>query len=345
MNKLLTRDDFRNGVFARDHNTCVLCDKPAVDAHHIIERRLFIAEHELGGYFLNNGASLCSQHHIEAEETVIPVEQIIAAAGIKQRVLPEHLYRDQVYDKWGNPILESGHRLRGELFNDESVQKILKQGGVLPLFVKYVKYPRTYHLPWSLGKNDDDRNHVSDKQWHGLDVVVTVKMDGENTTMYNDHIHARSINSGNHISRNWVKNFWSNIAHDIPDGWRICGENLYAKHSIGYPSLLSYFNGFSVWNEKNECLDWDTTLEWFKLLGITPVQEMYQGVYNREAINQFTKQIDFSIQEGYVLRPRCGFLYKDFSKLVGKFVRPNHVQTTQHWFMGSNPEVNECLRF
>jgi hypothetical protein len=343
MRKLLTRDEFRNGVFARDRKLCVVCGEPAVDAHHIMERRLFNAEHEFGGYFLDNGASLCGSHHIAAEETFFSVEAIMDFAGIKQRVTPEHLYDDQIYDKWGNPIVD-GMRMKGELFYDESVQKILKKAGALALFGNYVKYPRTYHLPWSLGKNDDDKNHTSDKQWEGMEVVVTVKMDGENTTMYNDYIHARSIDSRNHPSRNWVKNYWSTIAHDIPFGWRVCGENLYAKHSIGYTSLLSYFNGFSIWNSLNECLSWDDSLEWFKLLGITPVQEMYRGPYDRDAIQQFTKQIDFSIQEGYVLRPTNGFAYKDFSRLVGKFVRPNHVQTTVHWFTGSNPEVNECIK-
>lgn len=38
--KLLTRDEFRNGVFKRDDYKCCICNCPAKDAHHIIERRL-----------------------------------------------------------------------------------------------------------------------------------------------------------------------------------------------------------------------------------------------------------------------------------------------------------------
>ena len=38
MNKLLTRDQFREAVFARDNHKCVFCHQPAVDAHHILER-------------------------------------------------------------------------------------------------------------------------------------------------------------------------------------------------------------------------------------------------------------------------------------------------------------------
>jgi 5-methylcytosine-specific restriction endonuclease McrA len=44
--KLLTRDEFRNAVFERDGHRCVICGNEAregvrLDAHHIIERRLW----------------------------------------------------------------------------------------------------------------------------------------------------------------------------------------------------------------------------------------------------------------------------------------------------------------
>jgi hypothetical protein len=123
--KLLTRDDFREGVFKRDKYKCVFCDQPAQDAHHILERRLWTN----GGYFLDNGASVCGEHHIKCETTEISVEDVRLACGITQAVIPEHLYDDQVYDKWGNPVMPNGTRLQGELFFDESVQKILGQGG------------------------------------------------------------------------------------------------------------------------------------------------------------------------------------------------------------------------
>ena len=125
---LLTRDNFREGVFARDNHKCVVCGAPGADAHHILERRLF----DNGGYFMNNGATLCPQHHIEAEETTLSVEEIREKAGIHEAILPEHFYPDVKYDKWGNVINANGTRVKGELFEDESVQKIMKQGGVLP---------------------------------------------------------------------------------------------------------------------------------------------------------------------------------------------------------------------
>jgi len=130
MSALLTRDNFRIGVFERDNHTCVFCDKPAADAHHIIERRLWPD----GGYYLSNGASVCGDHHLDCEMTTISVEDVREACKIEKPILPPHLYADQVYDKWGNIVLPNLQRLKGELFFDESVQKILKRGGVLDLF-------------------------------------------------------------------------------------------------------------------------------------------------------------------------------------------------------------------
>ena len=333
---LLSRDDFRDGVFARDGHVCVFCDSPAVDAHHIIERRLWPD----GGYYLENGASVCAEHHIACEETRISVEEVRDVCGIKLIIVPPHLYADQTYDKWGNPVLANGQRLKGELFFDESVQKILRQGGALDLFSNQVKYPRTHHLPWSDGVNDDDRVIDSLAAFEGQRVIVTEKMDGENTSMYRDYIHARSVDGRSRPSRNWVKSFWSRISAEIPEGWRVCGENLYAKHSIQYNDLPSYFMGFSIWDEKNTCLDWESTIEWFSLLEIVPVPVLYDGVFDEKAIRKLWNEKDWSNSEGYVIRLASNIAYGDFRRSVAKFVRRGHVQTTKHWMHGQRIEPN-----
>jgi hypothetical protein len=337
MSKLLSRDDFREGVFARDHHKCVVCGNPAKDAHHILERRLFAD----GGYYLDNGASVCTEHHKDCEKTLISVEAIRVCAGITKPVLPEHFYSDVIYDKWGNIVLENGQRVRGELFNDESVQKILKEGGVLDLFTNRMKYPRTYHLPFSPGMNDDDRMISSMQIFEGNQVVVTEKMDGENTTIYSDgYLHARSIDGRNHWSRDWAKNFAQNFAYDLPEDWRICGENLFAKHSIAYKNLPSFFLGFSIWNGL-ECLSWDDTMEWFQLLGIQSVPVLYEGIYDEKIIRKIAANSDYGSSEGFVLRNRGNFTWRDFRNHVGKYVRKDHVQTAKHWFHGTADETNE----
>lgn len=332
---LLTRKDFRESVFERDDHKCVICGQPAKDAHHILERRLFAD----GGYYLNNGASLCSKHHIQAEETTLSVEEIRKACKIKTAVLPDHLYEDANYDKWGNIILDNGLRIKGELFNDTSVQKILKQGNILSDFTNRVKHPRTYHVPWSEGMNRDDRMMDDVAIYEGEEVVITEKMDGENTSWYSDYTHARSIETATHPSRSWMKNFWAQKGYNIPIDWRVCGENLYAKHAIHYckennNQLHSFFQMFSIWNEQNVCLSWTETKQWAELLEIPLVPILYEGIWDMNFVNQLNSKVKKSNNgiEGYVVRLQREFNYAEFRKVVGKYVRADHVQKNHgHW--------------
>lgn len=327
--KLLTRDEFREGVFARDGHRCVVCDAAAVDAHHIVERKLWPD----GGYYMDNGASVCEVHHLQAESTEISCDDLRQRCRIDRVHLPDHFCPDEVVDKWGNPILPNGQRLHGELFDDESVQKILAP--VLHLFTARVKYPRTYHLPWSPGKTSDDRT-VDDPEelFDGVEVVVTEKMDGECTTMYSDYLHARGIDYAPHRSRDYVKALHGRIASDIPDGWRICGENLYGVHSIAYEALPAYLLVFSIWNARNDCLPWDETVYWAQLLGLETVPVLYRGPWDEAAVRALDgvgKSRLGGDREGYVVRRAGDFHYRAFRQSVAKYVRSGHVQTPDHW--------------
>ena len=146
------------------------------------------------------------------------------------------------------------------------------------------KYPRTPHSLESNSVTDDDKMLLGYDSFENSEVVVTIKMDGENTTMSKDYIHARSLDSNNHPSRSWVKGLWGEIKYNIPDEWRVCGENLYAHHSIFYNDLESYFYCFNIWNENNICLSYDDTLEWCNLLNIIHVPAMWRGEFNKETI-------------------------------------------------------------
>ena len=50
-----------------------------------------------------------------------------------------------------------------------------------------------------------------------------------------------------------------------------------------------------------------------------------------DALKKLEKTMDFSKQEGYVIRLKDSFHYDEFGTSVAKFVRANHVQTDQHW--------------
>ncbi len=327
----LQRDEFRNGVLERDDHKCVICKSiKELCAHHIIERRLWGISQ---GYHIDNGATLCPEHHILAEQTILSCEEIRESAGITETLLPEHFYKNNRYDKWSNIILPDGRRLKGELFFDSSVQKILKSGNILKEFCNYIKYPRTYHLSFSEKVTKDDRVLKDNSYFENKQVVVLEKLDGENTSLYNNYIHARSIDGQNHVSRNWVKNLHSKISYNIPKEWRVCGENMYAKHTVFYENLSTYFYVFSIWNERNECLSWEDTLEWSSLLELEIVPVLYKGIWDEQIIKEFCKS---DKREGFVVRIADSFSYCDFRKCVAKFVNPifkNKLkeEDTFHW--------------
>ncbi|MFJ4462090.1 RNA ligase family protein [Streptomyces sp. NPDC088928] len=192
-------------------------------------------------------------------------------------------------------------------------------------------YPRTAHLPWSPGATSDDVRIADLAALTGREVVVTEKLDGENTTLYADGLHARSLDSAHHPSRGWVKALQGRIGARVPDGWRVCGENLFARHSIPYEDLESFFYGFSVWDGER-CLDWDRTVEFLRDLGIPVPPVLWRGVFDARAEKALRAlKPDTGRQEGYVVRPADGFGAADFGRLVAKWVRPGHVQTDTHW--------------
>jgi hypothetical protein len=205
---------------------------------------------------------------------------------------------------------------------------------------KRFKYPRTPHLPWSPGLTGDDVKTRTVDGFIGRHVVITEKMDGENTTLYRDHCHARSVDSRHHYSRDWVKRLHAHIAHEIPVGWRVCGENLYAQHSVAYKALSSYFYAFSIWNDKNICLSWSESLDWFSLLGLSSPPVLYNGLWDEKVVRSI--EVDRSTSEGYVVRLADEYHFDEFSASIAKWVRPGHVQTDTHW-MHSAIKPNELL--
>lgn len=308
--KLLGRSEFREAVFVRDKHTCVIpgCGRPAEDAHHIIERALWSD----GGYYVENGASLCdlngTGHHMDAEHGIITPDELRDLCGIKEVALPEDWDDSLTYDKWGKVVNWSG------------------------------KYPRTFHLPSSLTKYKDDKTLHSVKEIEGFDVVVTEKMDGENTTMTRDKIHARSVDAISHDSQSYVRSLWSKIRWDIPEGMRITGENLYALHSVEYTDLSSYFMVFGVWDGQT-CLSWDETQLWIELLGLQSVPVLYRGNDFKAALSAWN--IDENISEGFVVRRSDSIELREWSRKAGKHVRANHIRTLDHgWRFRNDYRIN-----
>lgn len=201
-----------------------------------------------------------------------------------------------------------------------------------------VKYPRTFHFHNSPNLQNDDRMLLDYSGFledgNPIEVIATIKMDGENTTMYNDHLHARSLDSAHHESRTYVKSIHNSMKHLIPEGMRVCGENMQAKHSIYYTGLPAYFLIFNIW-QNDICLSYEETMMWvdeFKFQGVPCeyVPTFYHGPFSIQHITDLFHLNCFG-HEGFVIRDINSFSLLDFNKKVGKYVRKGHVQTDEHW--------------
>ena len=195
-----------------------------------------------------------------------------------------------------------------------------------------VKYPHTPHLPFSECVTSDDTFLTSVDHLKGMNVVATEKMDGEGFTLARSFCHARSLDSRDHPSRHIVKNLWGKIAWEIPESFRVCGENLYAKHSIYYTGLKAYFQVFAIF-DGDVCLSWKDTVDWCKLLNLVHVPVLYSGLWDEAKIRacMIGKSTQGGEQEGYVVRNVEASPFQKFAENIAKYVRKNHVQTSDFW--------------
>jgi RNA ligase len=320
---IVSEGAFYREVMQRDGSRCVICGSIPEGVIHLMDLRLWDGD----GEYVDNGVTLCAQHHLAAIITDIPLDDLRRAANIAELWLPPHLYASTEYDRWGNPLMPDGSRARGELFQEPDVQAHLKRGGRLESFVHWVKYPRTHVVPWSPSKGDGDRWMTDVANFEGQRVIVTEKMDGENVSLYRDHRHTRSLMRIEHPSRDWLDSQWEKVRDSIPYGWRICGEYLFVTHSIVYDNLCSYLHAFSVWDDDNWCLAWDETKAFLgeREIEIAPV--VYDGIFDQNAIHEAWIASPHPQSEGYVIRLASSFHYAGFRRCVGKYIRSGYQQS------------------
>ena len=195
------------------------------------------------------------------------------------------------------------------------------------------KYPKSWHLYYSEKLTKGDRKHTDDAHFKGRHVTVSVKLDGENTTVYNHKSHARSLDSSDDSEdRRWINYLRiAKIYGNIPDEFRICGENVFYKHTVPYNDLSTYFYVFSIWNE-NTCLSIEETKEWCYLLGLEMVPIIYSGIYDKEKILEAFKEYSKLCEtEGFVVRLTESFHINDFNISLNKFVNKSFVLPPDHW--------------
>ncbi|KZK89026.1 RNA ligase [Pseudovibrio sp. Ad5] len=196
------------------------------------------------------------------------------------------------------------------------------------------KYGRTYHLPSSPGVMSDDKilRDLAVLE-SAAEVVFTEKMDGENTTILQSGCHARSPDSGYHPSRDWMKAFAAGVSPCLAEDERIVGEYLFARHSVAYDRLPTYFLGFA-WIVGGVTQSWDATLDRFSELGIAPVPVLHRGVFTQASVDRVLNGLNLSKQEGFVVRTTEAFQEADMATHMAKYVRADHVQSDTHWMHG-----------
>jgi hypothetical protein len=318
----MDRSEVAEQVISRDGGRCVICGIEAGELHHLLDPRLW----ETGSSPAENVVVVCADHKRACQSDEIPVDSIRQAAGLAP-CRPPQFYSWLDYDHWGNSLYSDGRRAKGELFDQPDVQEALTATGRIGLFGDWVRYPRTFVLPWSDETTPGDLRMETAGAFEGNRVIATEKMDGQNVTLYRGSFLFRSSWPRTHPSKEWMQDFWDRRKDAIPDGWRICGEFLYLAHTVQYEALDSYFVGFSVWNSENICLGWDDTKAFLADADIACAPVLFDGAFDRDAIGRAWRDRRLLECEGYVLRIADAITYRDFRSKVGKFIRTGYVQS------------------
>ena len=208
-----------------------------------------------------------------------------------------------------------------------------------------MKYPRTYHLPYSPGATKDDKKLKDGwfDYFKNQEIVITEKLDGENTAFTSQDVYARS--HGAPTRTPWSRNLWDDdglywkVKPLLQDNEIVFGENLYGEHSIHYDKLPSYWFMFAQYDETTQYwASWDFVKYWAEILGVPTVPELWRGKIESEKqledlVNSFVNEPSLfgNNREGVVIRTTKTFPNNVFSHNVCKWVRPNHVQTDEHW--------------
>lgn len=217
--------------------------------------------------------------------------------------------------------------------------------------------PSMKHLPWSQEEARQQKWLTTKEAEEMLDgergkLVITEKMDGANACITSDKVYARS-HSGEPHRDEWdylKKRHREELMHQIGDNVAVFGEYLYARHSIKYEDLPSYFLVFGVYYNGVWC-DWSTVKTVADKLGLETVPVIDTVVRDdkntQEIIESVAREPEGEshygrVREGYTVRDQEGFHIDKLTDNMAKCVRENHVQTDElHWRKGNEVETND----
>jgi hypothetical protein len=183
-------------------------------------------------------------------------------------------------------------------------------------------------------------------------------------------VRARNGRDATHESFDHLKQeYWDrNVYENLPEYLQVFGENMYSKHSIHYgcpnddcggcdernqgPPVDDVFLVFGVYDTRYDLwLSWPETERVADEIGFPTAPMAYtdcrwehgEWSFNyvrnsfdgeQEFVEHFTSVAESVVDQGHegiILRSLYPIHYAQFARKLGKYVRPNHVQTDEHW--------------
>jgi len=157
------------------------------------------------------------------------------------------------------------------------------------------KYPRTRHIEGSrLQPGDEDLGAVCFKQLAGRHLVIEEKMDGANAGIRFDSGGKLLLQSRGHyltgggrerhfdLFKQWAHAHADALRSALGNRYVLYGEWLYAKHTVFYDDLPSYFMEFDVLDTVDgSFLDTPRRAELLRGIPVTSVRVLFTGTLNR----------------------------------------------------------------
>lgn len=201
------------------------------------------------------------------------------------------------------------------------------------------KYPSIPYWPWSPTIGRGDSLHRHPERFVGRPVVATEKLDGGCTLLHAGRVYARSVTAPSDAK--WMAMVKKHHAWKVtePDLW-LYGEDIYGVHSITYDPVPEdrTFYAFALRDANGEFASFGDLERYAASRRIPVVPVLFRGVFRaigeiREFLTRAHAEPSAlgADREGVVLRLDRAFSAAEFPEAVCKSVRPDHVQTDEHW--------------
>ena len=201
------------------------------------------------------------------------------------------------------------------------------------------KYPRMPYWPYSPAQPREGDSVADAKRFVGVAVVVTEKLDGSNTLLYQGDVYARSVSAP--AAAKWLGMVRKHHAWKVtePDVF-LYGEEIYGVHSIEYDPVPEdeTFYAFALRYGDGSFGSFREMADYARSRAIPVVPVLCEGTFGSvQQVRDFVSVAHArpsalgGEREGVVLRLAAGFPAADFEHCICKIVRVGHVQSEEHW--------------